>query len=638
MAVKDLNKLDFDYFVSYARDMETAHETEFVKAIDPDLMRAFYRGKNRALNRLTQNAYYGAESNLTLSRVFSATNTILPQLYFRNPQPIVVPKRETSYKQAALMASLIRYYMELNQAKLQNQQAVLNAWFFGLGWKKVGYRVEYPVKEIVAGEPETFTEKILNQFKSITGGSERVVPLESKETPDLAYDEGLFNSSESPLNVMLDHKSDLLNSRAILHRIPRTMYELMLYGNYDEEALKETYDKIKRVHGTRFDSRSMDVVLKELHVKQKNGIWILTWIDGQSKPLQYERSVLNSEQASKQNLLQFVPLYFSYEPGVRYPISHMKIATQIQDKIDKVAQLYLDIVSRTRNMIAIWKDGFEKGTIDAIEQNRIGTILLASKQLMPGSWANLNSPGVSNDLPNLLAILQQNLTEIMGTTEQAVAGSSENKTLGQDELATLGAKVRESGMQDSVRGCMIEQFKREGCLLHQYSEATIETTIEPKDFSSAEQQLQQKSVDVEFMTMNHPYPANKFLRGNYPGGNGKGVYDYDMNVEDAVRPDNQVLEQRYEKLILTVSNPLITESLLNSPAPKRIRVDLLIEEYIKTFQTLGVPQRFLEEMDSVQIAAYRTQQLLMQGGMPQKGVTSQPTEPKPEPAYESAPL
>lgn len=634
MSVKDITQGDFKYFSERAQDMEVCWEKEFRRRMNPDLLRAMYQGRNKALNKLTENEYNSSTSNLTLSRVFSATNTIGAKLYPYNPQPIVTPKRGTTYEQAGLMSAALRNSMEVNKAKQENKTAGLNAWFFGLGWKKVNYRVEYPAKDILSQEPESMTDKIMNMFKGVTGGSEPI-PMESKETPDLAYDEGISNTSESPMNVMLDDKTDLQNGRLRLHRLPRTIYDLMMYGNYDEEGLKEAYEKLKRVKGTRFDSRSMDVVLKELHIKQKNGIYVLSWIDGFERPLQYERTVLSSTKSYKNNEFQLVPLCFTYEPGVRYPVSHMKVMCQVQEKIDKLASLFIDIVGRTRNMTILNRSDLDKGSIDAIEQNTIGSLILTNKPVNQGTFAQLTSAAVSNDIPTLLSICQQNLTEIAGADEQLVSGNSKNDTLGQDELARIGTKVRESGMQDSMRDFMIKQMHMEGCLLQEYSEGKLQLSIKPEDYANPQMQLESKPQDVEFMTERNPVALKSMLQGNYPGGSGVGEYDYDMNVEDAIRPDNEVLSRKYIELIREYSNPLIKEALLNSPKPKRVRVDLLIEEHLKCQQTLGVPQRFMEELDSMQVAAIRTQEMLLKGGAPQKGQASQPKPKEENVAYQA---
>lgn len=618
MSVKDLTKSDFDYHVEYARSDKECWENEFLKQINPDLMRSFYRGKKEIVNR-----YLGtgedSTQNLALSLLFASENTFASMVLPQNPQPIVVPLRDTPPEKAALMSSLLRRNMEINNSKIENREAIMNSRFFGLGWKKVGYRVDYPAKEQVAQEPETITEKAMNMFQSITGGSEGRPVMESKETPDLAYDEGVFNASESPMNIWLDHKTDLRNSTCINHAIPRTMYELMVYGNYDEEGLQEIYDKMKRLRGSRFDSRSMNVTLIERHIKQKNGIWVLSWVEGHEKPLQYERCILNTAPRYKQNMFQFVPISLTYEPGVRYPTSYMKVSTQVMDKIDKIVSLYLDIVSRTRNFMLINKNDLEKGTIDAIEDNKIGLIGLTNKPISNGTLQQYTSPAIGNDIPMILKTLQGALTQLVGIDEQMVAGQSTNETLGQDELARSGTKTRESGIKDAIRDFIIKQMKIEGCLMQEYAAGELEGTILPQDFANPQMSENFQPQDYQFMTMQNPLPATKYL---------DGAFDYDMNVEEAVRPDSRSLRDGYLSLLEASSNPILKNAMLEGQRPKRIRVDLVAEELIKTYSQLGNPSRFIEELDSMQAAAIQAKDMLMGGGMKQQGSPPKRTEQK----------
>lgn len=609
MSIQDISKADFEYHQEGFRADKECWEREFRQQINPDLLRSFYRGKKEVVNKYNGNSEDSTQ-NLALSLLFASENTFASMVLPQNPRPIIVPLRDTPPERAALMSAMLRKNMETNHAKRENREAIMNSRFFGLGWKKVGYRVDYAPKPQVASEPETMTDKVMSMFQNVTGGSEGMPVMESGETAQLAYDEGVFNSSESPMNIYLDHEADLYNGRVINHVLPRSMYDLMVYGNYDEEGLKEAYEKMKRLRGSRFDSRSMKVTLIERHIKQKNGIWVLSWIEGHDKPLQYERCVLNTAPRYKQNMFQFVPISLTYEPGVRYPTSYMKVSSQVMDKIDKVISLYLDIVSRTRNFTAFNKEAFEKGTVDQLEQNQIGAILMAKKTLTEGDMKMYTSQGVSNDIPLLLKTLQGALTQLVGIDEQMIAGNSNNETLGQDELARAGTKTRESGIKDAIRDFVIDQMKIEACLMQEYAEGELQGTVMPQDYVDPNMALKAQPQDFEFMTMANPIPAKANLQG---------YFDFDMNVEEAVRPDSRSLREGYLSLLDAASNPVLKNALMEGENPKRIRVDLIAEELIKTYSQLGNPQRFIEQLDSMQVAAIQAKEMLLGGGMKQMG-------------------
>lgn len=594
MSLQDLTRADFEYYCQYATKMRTCHDREFMEQIDPDLVRNFYRGRNKKDNRFSRRGVVDEKDLLVLTQIFSSANTILPNLLYQNPAPIITAKRKTPADSAALVTALLKHYDNLNKAKPENQEAVMNSYFFGLGWKKFGYRVVYPPQEMVAGEPET-----QGQFQDTMRQPKQVDTMESKETAQFPESEGLFNASESPLNVMLDHKADFLNCRAILHRVPRTLYDLMVFGNYDPETLQAIYTKMKAGRGSRLDTRDIDLNLNELHISQKNGIWILSWCEEYDKPIQYEKSLWQGEG------FQFEGLRFTNEPGVRYPISHMKIATQVQGKIDNMAQLFYDMISRQVNLLLLNSNALAKGQLDAVVQNKTRGIVLTNKDVNAGSFAHIQSPAVTNDLPTLIQFCQQNLTEVMGADTQLVSGKSKNDTLGQDELARVGTKIRESGMQDRVKDWLINQWKKETKLLQEFSDGQLELEITGEDYSDVVMQKQAERQQIEFMTMNNPIGAKRFIQGDY---------DFDTNMDDAIKPNRESQRAQLSELIIIANRPEVKMGLINTPQPKIIRTDLLVEDLFKTYDGLGNPKKYLEDIDSMQLAAMQVKEVLMGGG------------------------
>lgn len=601
MSLKDLSAGDFDFLRKYAQGMRKTHEDEFMAKIDPDLMRAMYRGKMSKEQNVP--GYENEEAELlAFSRIFQATNTLLPNLYYQNPAPIVLPARGTDANSAALMSAILKHYMKLNDAKRQNQEAVLNAWFFGIGWKKIGYRTVFLPK---SEEPETapdgnILQKMVSGVSSLFGKPDNT---ESRERPMLVDYETLFNDSESPLNIMLDHKADLLNCKAILHRIPRTLHDLENYGDYEPDVLAELLEGLKNKFGSRFDSRETDLHLNELTIWQRNGIWILTWVDEFEKPLRYEKST-----AEVKGFL-FEPLVFTNEPGVRYPISHMKVATQVQSKLDKLASMYIKLVARSVNLICINEKALGHGQENALEKNLIRGILRFKGPISPSDISSFQSSQVPADLQNLMSVLQGNVTEILGSDEQMVAGKSKNDTLGQDELARAGTKIRESGMQDKVRDFMVNQLRKEGTLIKQFSNAELHIQITGKDYSDPMTGKTIESQWVEFMTENNPMGAKQYLQGEF---------DYDVSIEDAIKPNRAAQRSQLLEALQISTMPNVEQA--NLQRGTRIRTDLISKELFKSFEAIGNADQYIEQLDPMQVAAIQAQQVLMQNG----GMVPQP--------------
>lgn len=623
--LQDISQADFKYFANYVQKMKDTHEKEFMQEINPDLVRALYRGKKYSedKNKLRMDFEREEDLLLTLSLIFPAANTILPNLYYQNPKPIVIPEGQGSWDDSALMSAVLRYYMKVNKAKMENQDAVLNSYHMGLGWKKIGYRKLAEPSEQVASEPESIDQEkpermgmmnmmanVGNAIGSFFGGQETGQPVIENLSLYDDQPEGIWNASISPLDVYLDHTSDLMHPKTINHRMKRTLYDLMSFGGYDKGQLEKVWNKTKVQKGTRFDTREVELELNELHIKQRNGIWILSYVEGFDFPLQYERSIC-------QNGFQFEPLSLTFEPGVRYPISHLKIAGQSQMKLDDLATLFLETIARSRNLVFIDESALADGQLEAVRQNRTGGIIVTKRNPV-GSFAHASSPSVGNDIPTLMQLCQQSIVQVTGGDQQQISGQSKNDTLGQDELARVGTKMRESGMQDRVRDFMISQFDKEGYLIQKFDDAQKKLDITGEDYADPIMAQEKQKQQVEFMTMQNPIGIRRQLE--------EKKFVYDMNIEDAIKPDKAIQRKQYESMILTSSNPSVSQSLLQNN--KIFRTDLAYEQWLRSHDGVGNPMRFLQPLDSMQKAALQVQQLMMQGGA---GMTSQP-KPAQEPS------
>lgn len=591
MSLRDISDADFAYFKGRAKAMISCHDKEFLSRIDPALMRCFYRGlKNKQSEDDTdEKGFYSKRENfLTLSRIFTATNTLGPQLYYQNPKPIVTPNESGTSEGAALLSSALRKNMCDNNSDEQNPESCLSAWFFGIGWKKIGMRNSF-----ISRTPDSPESQA--QGNPSTNQADELEPVRQDYFLDKQQ---FFNDSENPMNVMLDDKHDLRSGKLRLHRVKRSLYDLNNSGAYDETWLKEVYDKLKNDRGSRLDSREIDLDLNELQIKFPTGLWILSWVDQYNKPGRYDLS-------SYQEGFQLVPLIFTNEPFCRYPISHMKVASQVQTHLDNMATLYIKIIDRIRNQVLVNQQDLAPGMKNALEQNKLGGIIYTNKPINAGTYQAITSAAVQNDLPALMNLVQQNLTELMGTDEQLIGGKSSNDTLGQDELARVGTKVRESGMNDKVRKWMIKQFEQEAFLMQSFGQAPMNLKIQQIDYQNTPTGSDIPDQYRQFSTPQQPIPFKEHVPGKY---------DYDMNVYEAVKPDKKVLQAEYLEAIKVFSDPSI--QMAGAADGVKYHVGKLAQGLADNFEYLK-SKDFVEALDPAQQAAYQTTLMLMQGGMPQ---------------------
>ena len=593
MSLKDLSPNDFSWLREKNRKMKDCHEKEFLNQADPKIMRALYRGMRKSAEDIKQFQEQASKRDnmVTLNRIFTSTNTILPNVYNQNPRKMAIPRNNTSEVSAALMTSSLNYYTKKTRQKEENQEAIMNAWFFGLGWKKVGYHIA--TESDVPG-PEsklTMMDKAALGVKSVLGVLP--TPTQAKETPDVVRYETLTNSSESPMNVLIDDKGDLRSYKYITHCLPRTLHDLMEFGEYEDEVLNEIMEKYTYQNGTRFDMRDIDLTFNEMMIQNRNGIWLLAFCEEYSKPLRYEKLTHEGE-------MPWSPLALTNEPGVRYPVAHMKVASKVQEWIDNVVNLQIDILGKARNQHYVNKKILNPGQDKAFQQNKIGGIVFGNRPASAGDIMEIASRGVSSDSFNILALFQQNLTEITGANEQRISGVSKNRTLGQDKIAELGNQIREGGLLDKTRDWMIDQARKEGQFLKQYSNAQLNLKITPKDFTDPETGRRIEETWVEFKTPRQPLPLRFYLEGEF---------DYDVNVYEAVKSDNpEIRKQLFEALnvLAPLQDVFVQEG-------GRVRLLELAQAIAGTFDAVDIGQ-FIEKLDSRQQAALQAMQVLQKSG------------------------
>lgn len=592
MSIKNLSDGDFSFWLRYNDKDRSCHEREFMSEISPDLMRALYRGMRSTADEIKKVGSENSRDHLvTLNRIFTTTNTVLPNIYHQNPKKMAIPTYTSSDLGAGILTAALNYYTRKTGQKAENQEAIMNAWFFGLGWKKIGYAIATESSNEGPESKLSPVEAAAIKLRQAMG--QKPDATQAKLVPDIIRYETLTNTSESPCNVLVDHKADLNTYKVITHRLPRTLFDLMNFGEYEPEVLKALEEKFRYQNGSRFDVREIDLVLNEKMIEQRNGIWILTFVDGFNQPLRYE-------QLTYEGSMPWSPLAITNEPGVRYPISHMKVASRVQTWIDNVANLQVDILGKMRNQHYVNEKLLSPGQKKAFKQNKIGGIVYGNRPATPGDIMNISSQGVGSDMFAMLAQFQQNATEIMGSTEQRTSGKSRNDTFGQDKLAEMGTQIRESGIVNAVRDWMVRQTRIEAQYLKQFSNDQLIFKITPQDFANPEFAAQTQEAWGRFRTPDQMMPLRHFIEGEF---------DYDVNVYDAVKPDNPNIRRELlegMQVLAPLQSTFIQEG-------GRIRLLAMAEKYAKTFETIDMSQ-FIEKLDSMQQSALQASQALSANG------------------------
>lgn len=605
MSVKDLSQADFQYWKKQLDADRRCHEEEFLQEIDPELMHALYRGYKDKKYKLNLKDPDKLRAHiLTISKIFTAVNTILPNLQYQVPRTLCIPENGTDPGNAAMMTAALNHYKRVLNQKAENQEATLSSFFVGLSWKKIGYhvptapRVPSPESGDFGGMPtEDPTDSIL-----MSGAMQASIREESP-----------FNTYESPLNVLIDHRATLKDFKVITHRLRRSLQDLYDYGNYDSEMLDQMTKEYSQREGSRFDAREVYFTINEMMIDQRGGIYMLVWADEFDKPLYYEKTTFTK--------FPWYPLVFTNEPEVRYPTSHLSVASRSQRWVDEIASRYVEIIGRSRNQHYVNQDILAPGQKENFVKNMIGGLIFGRRQASQGDIVEIKSTPANQDINIIMSLLQQDITEKLGADPQKISGMSKNDTLGQDKIAAIGTEIRESGMLDKVRDWLIAQDHGMVGVLQRHSGAQLNLNLTPNDFAT--QEVAQRymggapKLPISFRTPEQPMPLSHYTAND--------SYDLIINVYEAVKPDKKEIARELDEFMLEYSNPMIENAMLERG--KRVRLDMVAEERAKQFEYINA-QNFIEQLDSMQMAAIQTRQMLMkgsgqQGSPPQaKGPTS----------------
>jgi len=608
--------------------MRATHEKEFMMEMDPGILRAVYRGRKSDRNRFFQNvqSQFGMhgfnsgahrQDSVTISRIFTATNTLQSNLYWQNPRKIAVANQGSDPRSAVLMSAVQNHYMNLsdehgNTQKQENQEAIMNAWFFGTGWKKLGYQV---VTETKSKQPEDKNDGTIQP----SPGSILGIPpdqVEQSGLPEPVRYERLVNQSVSPMDVFLDHKGDCRNFRVITHRMERTLHDILDFPAYDKGVLQSMKEKFEVDKGSRFDTREVELTIYEMMIQNRNGVWILTYAEEFNEPLRYDKAVT-------QGRIPWSPIIFTNEPGVRYPISHLRVASGIQAWIDRIANLSLEIVGKQRTQHIVNHQALEKGEFENFKKNLVGGVIKAARTLASGDVVELSSKGLNNDFFNFMKVFVDNETEILGVDQQRITGKSSNRTLGQDQLAAIGTQIREGGMLDKVRDWVLHQSKLEAEILKQYSNAPLHLLINKKDFADPQTGQLIEEKWVEFGTPNQPFPLRQFIQGEF---------DFRINIHEAVKPNRKEIQREAMEAMQVLSNPILRQAAIQDGVLGRMGP--LLEMWARSFEIIDSEQ-FIERLDTQQQSALMALQAVQQAGgvvpeqpMPQEQQVALETESK----------
>ena len=402
----------YERWIARVTDAKRYHEDEFLEwssRVEDYWRRRQWTG--------TATANY---EHVVVNKIYSATQTIVPRLLFKNPEPIVTPlvdridvpggQAVDVVKNARTMKAVLGQKMRVMGFKPQMKRTIRNA-YLHMGWAKMGWGHQY-------GGP-------------MRARSRKLKPEEGKEplqeTPVTGSSTDIHADQPWMLNV---HPRDIwLPSWArghddidfIVHRCLRRVEDVKRDPRYkNTEDLQgsrglRSMDKGHDRHERRGEEAESFVELWEIHYRdadeEGNVVYqVLTLAEGHREILAHEEDIVS-------NVLGhycIVPLIFAEDPDRIYPRGDCYQALPQQDEINRLRSHGLEVVKRQPTTYIASKPAFDEKEMEKLQSAEPQKIVFTAAADVNAAITHIQAAPLSADFYNYQGLMDRDFQEVTG--------------------------------------------------------------------------------------------------------------------------------------------------------------------------------------------------------------------------------
>jgi hypothetical protein len=397
------------------------------------------------------------DSVVPLNMVFAVGRSLVPRVYFRNPQVVVSSAKPSMYIQAQLVESTDNWLVHRIGLKREIKRSVLDCYLNGTGIIKTGYDSEYGyVGKEEARENSEVEQTIQEEF------AEYINPFDSKNE---------FNSNVLPgmpwaLRVRPDHfivpwgAMDIHSSPWVAHmyyRLANDVKEDPKFSNTEE--LVGTHSIMERKDGeldstfSRIDNEDDADYVKLYEISDMRTGKMLVLAEGHKKFL------LDTEDALLINGHKYFALKWNERTDSFWGLSEVKIFEPQQKELNEIRSQYRD-----HRRVANLKVLGEQGVFSPEEKRKFlnGEV---------GSYVEVNDidkvkPYVANYVRNDLLLaadqVKQDIREIIGFSNNAMGeyDDSSRRTAREAMIVHQSNQIRVDERRDVVADVFVALVER----------------------------------------------------------------------------------------------------------------------------------------------------------------------------------
>lgn len=273
------------------------------------------------------------QDQVCVNMVYPHVKVVIPSIYSRNPDVIVIPRRKEAYnddlirKRAEIMQNLLRYLLKSLDLKSEVKLCILDGILTGHAWVKTGYDTEFETINEETDKKKSVISSLLQTLGINEEEDEEANEFQSNEKIVAERPWALRTSPYDMIVPALSRRPEELPW--IGERIIKPYDEVMSNENYDTNGLKPSSsgnDLLASLRGAKYKNIPIAdnvkySVLYEIWCGETRKVY--TFAEGHNKPLE--------EKDSEYTFLDsryhpYIMLRFNETPDEFYPMSDIEPA------------------------------------------------------------------------------------------------------------------------------------------------------------------------------------------------------------------------------------------------------------------------------------------------------------------------
>lgn len=405
--------------------------------------------------------------------IFGMTRVILPQVYFKNPEVVVLPRRGANPMFAKLAENLLNYQIEEIGLEMEMRKAIFDAMMTGVGVIKLGYAPAVSPRNSSSAPLDPDDAIFESSLSQIYEGG---MPLETSDRDQDVFEPNQRITANSPFAVRIPPRFVLIDplatsaedARWIAHIILRTVDQVRENKNYPStltSGIQGTRTIDGELPSRRASSRQRPSVGYDRNEDDTSLVAVYEIWDRETR----KRMVMdeyNMDQGVKEFLQEddwpyegvdgfpFEFIVFNQDPDSPWGVSDVGVWENPIQAINLINSMHYNHVKRFNRKYLVKKGTLSElpGSEEKLTSPHDGEIVEINgdpkSDIVP-----LIDAALSQDGYNLRDVLRNELTFMSGVTEQRKGGSEKAHTATEASIIEQQARVR-----DSDRVLLVSKF------------------------------------------------------------------------------------------------------------------------------------------------------------------------------------